>query len=578
MANYETLKAAIQSVVKTNGNNEITGALLQQSLLAMINSLGSGYQFVDVATTATKPGTPDQKVFYIANGKGTYTNFGGVQVTEDEVVILYYDTDWHKVSTGIASDEKLSELEQEFGVTKNTTFADGWNYIPELDGLVGTFKLKVVAQNVTGCQFRTGSSFVGINITIGKETEISLDGGTQSRFYITLASGVASTPASIEWWNLASAKEALADVTEKIAPIETTHNTQSNIIDKKSIKPNHYINGSDGQEVPSSGLSATDFCPIEGGVSYYYYNIYGGYCSFYDQNKTYISGYGQRTASDYLTSPFTTPTNAKYARFTIVSGNVENAWICKYNKMSVPPKEYATALKVHIEKDVIPTEYDGTEISVFNKILCIGDSLTDGFFNENGGSRLIIRKYAYPSFLQKISGVECVNKGYAGYTSKEWYEAHASESMSGFDACIIQLGVNDGLRDISTEETTEAFRNIINKIKSENTNIKIFVSTILPANSYMTSKMRNETEIIRTIVENINDENVFLVDLWKYGHTNDELAYDSGHLSAIGYLRLAEDYKAYISYIINRDKMKFRFVQFIGTSYAYDANTHMIQL
>lgn len=111
MANYETLKAAIQQVVKTNGNNEITGALLQQSLLAMINSLGSGYQFVDVATSATKPGTPDQKVFYIANGKGTYPNFGGISITEDEVVILYYDTDWHKLLTGIASNEKLSELE-----------------------------------------------------------------------------------------------------------------------------------------------------------------------------------------------------------------------------------------------------------------------------------------------------------------------------------------------------------------------------------------------------------------------------------------------------------------------------------
>lgn len=115
MANYETLKSAIQQVVKTNGNNEITGALLQQSLLAMINSLGSGYQFVDVATTATKPGTPDQKVFYIANGKGTYTNFGGISIDEDEVVILYYDTAWHKLLTGIASQAKLSELEELIG-------------------------------------------------------------------------------------------------------------------------------------------------------------------------------------------------------------------------------------------------------------------------------------------------------------------------------------------------------------------------------------------------------------------------------------------------------------------------------
>lgn len=112
MANYETLKTAIQQVVKTNGNNEITGALLQQSLLAMVNSLGVGYQFIGIATPTTNPGTIDQKVFYIANGKGIYTNFGEISITEDEVVILYYDTAWHKLLTGIASQAKLSELEQ----------------------------------------------------------------------------------------------------------------------------------------------------------------------------------------------------------------------------------------------------------------------------------------------------------------------------------------------------------------------------------------------------------------------------------------------------------------------------------
>ena len=70
MANYASLKAAIQQVVKTNGNNEITGALLQQSLLAMINALGADYLFVGVAQPSTNPGTPDQNVFYIA-GPGT---------------------------------------------------------------------------------------------------------------------------------------------------------------------------------------------------------------------------------------------------------------------------------------------------------------------------------------------------------------------------------------------------------------------------------------------------------------------------------------------------------------------------
>ena len=77
-----------------------------------INTLrNAGYLFAGIATIDTNPETPDAKVFYIANGKGTYTNFGGIEVTEDEVVVLYYDTAWHKEVTGIASQEKLTELE-----------------------------------------------------------------------------------------------------------------------------------------------------------------------------------------------------------------------------------------------------------------------------------------------------------------------------------------------------------------------------------------------------------------------------------------------------------------------------------
>lgn len=103
MANYATLRAAIQNVVKTNGNNEITGALLQQSLLTMIDSLGSGYQYMGIATSSTTPGTPDQKVFYIA-GPGTYPNFNGYVVDGSEIAVFSYDSAWHKESFGVCSD------------------------------------------------------------------------------------------------------------------------------------------------------------------------------------------------------------------------------------------------------------------------------------------------------------------------------------------------------------------------------------------------------------------------------------------------------------------------------------------
>lgn len=105
MANYDILKTSVSDVIKTNGKKEITGALLQQTLMAMINSLGSGYQFVGVATPETNPGTPDAKVFYIANVKGTYTHFGELEVADDEVVFFIWDSSWHKVSIGITKEE-----------------------------------------------------------------------------------------------------------------------------------------------------------------------------------------------------------------------------------------------------------------------------------------------------------------------------------------------------------------------------------------------------------------------------------------------------------------------------------------
>lgn len=122
MSNYNSLKTTIDANIKQNGRQEITGQILNSVLNQMVTTLGAGYQFAGVATLdpATDPGTPDAKVFYIANGKGTYTNFGGVEVTEDDVVVLYWDSSWHKVSTGIASNEKLSELEDNLNITEST--------------------------------------------------------------------------------------------------------------------------------------------------------------------------------------------------------------------------------------------------------------------------------------------------------------------------------------------------------------------------------------------------------------------------------------------------------------------------
>lgn len=112
MADYATLKAAIAAAIKENGNGEITGNLLQQSLLAMVNSLGVGYQYVGIATPAINPGTPDQNVFYLASTAGTYANFDGLVLADGEIAILKYNGAWSKDSTGAASLEKVNQLGQ----------------------------------------------------------------------------------------------------------------------------------------------------------------------------------------------------------------------------------------------------------------------------------------------------------------------------------------------------------------------------------------------------------------------------------------------------------------------------------
>lgn len=94
MANYNSLKSAIQEVIRTNGENEITGALLQQTLISIINSLGAGYQFIDVATPQTNPGTPDYNVVYIAFKTGIYSNFGGTELRPGEIGIFAYNGVW----------------------------------------------------------------------------------------------------------------------------------------------------------------------------------------------------------------------------------------------------------------------------------------------------------------------------------------------------------------------------------------------------------------------------------------------------------------------------------------------------
>lgn len=102
MANYSTLKAAIQAAIKTNGTQAITGQVLQTQLLNMVAKLGAGYQFGGVV--APTDGFPseggnrltDTNWAFLGCTPGTYTDFGGFTLLSGEVAVFLWNGVWKK--------------------------------------------------------------------------------------------------------------------------------------------------------------------------------------------------------------------------------------------------------------------------------------------------------------------------------------------------------------------------------------------------------------------------------------------------------------------------------------------------
>ena len=196
MSNYANLKSAIQSVIKTNGNNEITGQLLQNELLAMITTLGYGYQFMGVASPDTVPGTPDAKVFYIAYTPGTYTNFGGIVVTG--LCVLKYVSSWTKedipVSGGGGTDFTVepTDLTLESGTPNKLKFADRPYNTTTPDGLGYKILRKdlTFAEQVTDIntiyEIRYGFDLANATVTIPAGCVLKFNGGHISNGEISM--------------------------------------------------------------------------------------------------------------------------------------------------------------------------------------------------------------------------------------------------------------------------------------------------------------------------------------------------------------------------------------------------------
>lgn len=244
--------------------------------------------------------------------------------------------------------------------------------------------------------------------------------------------------------------------------------------------------------------------------------------------------------------------------------------ISKVNKKIVNIEE-----KINVSDN--PCDYTGDEICIFGKGLLIGDSLTEGAFDCNeSGSQDGFRHATmnYPSNLARITGIDFTNKGDAGKTIKAWYEAHKSDDLSGHDFCIIALGVNDVYFNKGWTSDAETYlTNIMNKVKTENNKIPIFIATIpMFFAGYEGADFEGMSQHIRTFAES---NSLYLVDFRTYftefsadSYTKYGVTYYAHH-NALGYYKIAHAYKSYISYIISKNIDDFKNVQFVGTNHSW---------
>ena len=116
---YENLKATIKQAIKQNGNQEITGNLLQSTLLNIVNTLGANYKFLGFASPSTVPPSEEGRLFYFASIAGEYINFPTAgenthAVTENGLYLLTKEANSY-----YWKEETLIEIAQELGSTEN---------------------------------------------------------------------------------------------------------------------------------------------------------------------------------------------------------------------------------------------------------------------------------------------------------------------------------------------------------------------------------------------------------------------------------------------------------------------------
>ena len=187
------------------------------------------------------------------------------------------------------------------------------------------------------------------------------------------------------------------------------------------------------------------------------------------------------------------------------------------------------------------------------KIICIGDSLTEGDYGIKGTSGVgNVQPRNYPFFLQELTGAEVVNLGVCGQTSTGYLNGYRNGrfDFSGADVFIVMLGTNGGMSGEEDTQENRDYDTIIDLCREASPSAKIYVCTPPHATEnpeysncgYM-PRIRGAVDYVRKYVSTHND--VTLIDVASCPDFTEETVHimqpnDGLHFGEEGYKTLAK--------------------------------------
>ena len=103
------------TLVHTTGDST-TSVMSQKTVSDEFAKLRTaGYIYAGIATATTNPGTPVEKVFYVATTAGTYTNFGNKAVNNGITILSWNSTSW--------TSNELISIKSEVGSNENAVMS-----------------------------------------------------------------------------------------------------------------------------------------------------------------------------------------------------------------------------------------------------------------------------------------------------------------------------------------------------------------------------------------------------------------------------------------------------------------------